>query len=54
MHAPFLGLKVNSFSSCLQQKFEGKAQGLSPISGYVIDREAWMPRQMRLAMFSTV
>jgi hypothetical protein len=30
MHAPFLGLKVNSFTSCLQQKFEGKAQALTP------------------------
>jgi hypothetical protein len=26
MHAPFLGLKVNSYSACLQEKFEGKGQ----------------------------
>jgi hypothetical protein len=33
MHAPFLGLKVNSFPSRLQQKFAGKGQALTPI-GY--------------------
>ena len=27
MHAPFLGLKVNRYSTCLQEKFEGKGQG---------------------------
>ena len=27
MHAPFLGLKVNSFLLRLQQKNEGKGQG---------------------------
>jgi hypothetical protein len=30
MHAPFLGLKVNSVSGCLQQEFAGKAQALTP------------------------
>jgi hypothetical protein len=32
MHAPFLGLKVNSVSGCLQQEFAGKAQGQSTFS----------------------
>ena len=30
MHAPFLGLKVNRYSLCLQAIFEGKAQDLTP------------------------
>jgi hypothetical protein len=29
MHAPFLGLKVNRFPTCLQANFEGKAQDLT-------------------------
>jgi hypothetical protein len=29
VHAPFLGLKVNSSSFCLQEKYEGKGQTLT-------------------------
>jgi hypothetical protein len=39
MHAPFLGLKVNRNSTCLQGKFEGKGQGQTPILLQLVAKE---------------